>query len=170
MSKNSFHKGNVIVRADAAYPQGALVVDGFNSSAHLLAHPMGGGLQLIIPPSDVPQFGIANEWEKTSVFRRAQFSIEGIAEKFRGWTDGHHWNGWAMPFFEGGEALRVVAVFDPNDARYEAATDSFITVTADGEEESWHGEIIALPDGGTAKLYPVGAGSWIWEEEDWSWA
>jgi len=166
----SFQKGDVIVHTDATYPEGALVVDEFDLAGSLLAHPMGGGLQLIIPSSDILRFGIADEFEKTLVFRRALFTIEDITEKFGGFTDGRRWNGWAMPRFEFVQAQRVVAVFDPDNGHYNPAVDSFVTSTADGEEESWPGETIALPDGGSTKVYPVGAGSWIWDEEDSLWA
>ncbi|MEA3208550.1 MAG: hypothetical protein QOE70_1607 [Chthoniobacter sp.] len=160
----SFRKGDVVVRADASYPEGALVVDGFDQRGNLLAHPMGGGPQLIVPPSEISKFGIADDLEKTPVFRHALFAIEGIVGDFEGWSDGRHWNGWAMPHFEFSQAERVVAALDPDKGRYDAAADAFITITTDGEKEMWTGEMIALPDGGTAKVYPVGAGSWIWDE------
>lgn len=166
----SFRKGDIIVRADAAYPEGALIVDGFDGDQGLLSHPMGGGLQLIIPPSEIARFMIPDELEKTPVFRRAHFSIEGAEVQFEGWSDGRLWNGWAKPRFEYVQAERVVAAFDPNNGRYDATDDSFVTATADCEQESWPGETIALPDGGTAKVYPVGAGSWIWDEEELPWA
>ena len=162
----SFQKGDIIVRTDAIYPEGALVVDEFDLAGSLLAHPMGGGLQLLIPSDDIPRFGIANEWERTQVFRRALFTIEDVTQKFEGFTDGRRWNGWGMPRFEFLQAQRVVGVFDPDHGHYNPAIDAFMTITADSEEELWPGEIIALPDGGTTKVYSVGAGSWIWEEED----
>lgn len=165
----TFQKGDIIVRSNENYPEGALVVDGFDPTRNLLAHPLGGGLQLIIPPSDIPRFGIVEELEMTRVFRRSYFSIEGVEEQFEGWSDGRHWNGWAMPHFEFQQAQRVVAAFDPENGHYNASTDSFVTRTSDGDEESWLGETIALPDGGEVKVYPVGTGSWIWDEEDSIW-
>ena len=44
-----FSKGEVICREDLAYPEGAFVCDGYDASGRLLAHPLGGGLQLTIP-------------------------------------------------------------------------------------------------------------------------
>lgn len=168
----NFQKGDLIVRAEFTYPEGALVVDGFYQQGNLLAHPMGGGFQLTIPSSEIPRFGIANELEKTPVFRRACFAIEGSEEEFNGWSDSRHWNGWAMPHFEFSQAEKVVVALDPDNGRYDATADTFITTTADGEEETWTGDSITMPDGGTAKVYPIGAGSWIWDEcekEDSSW-
>lgn len=161
----SFQQGDVIVRDDTIYPEGALIVDGLDHEGNLLAHPMGGGLQFIIPASEIPRFGIADELEKTPMFRRASFTIEGIEEEFAGWCDGRHWNGWAMPRFEFAQAEKLVAAFDPKDGRYDATSDAFVTTTADGYEETWTGEIIPLPDGGTLKVYAIGAGSWIWEKD-----
>jgi hypothetical protein len=33
----------------------------------------------------------------------------------------------------------------------------------DGEEEVWGAEPITITDGSCIKVYPVGAGAWIWE-------
>lgn len=160
----TFRRGEIIVRNDSTYPQGALVVDGYDDAGNLLSHPMGGGPQFLISQSDVARFVVADSWERTPIFRRARFSIEGVGEEFVGWSHGHMWNGWATPRFELAEAEKVVHALDPNSGRYNAAADSFVTTTGDSDEEVWPGETIALPDGGMAKVYPVGAGSWIWDE------
>ena len=159
-----FNKGSIVVRDDSTYPEGALVVDGFAHSGDLLAHPLGGGLQLIVPAAELRRFALASELEKTPVFHRALFEIEGADAQFEGWTEGRVWNGWAMPYFEFTEAGKVIGSMAVDTCRYDAASDAFVTVTSDDEEETWSAEIIALPDGGTVKAYPVGAGSWIWEE------
>lgn len=165
----SFENGDIIVRAGFRYPEGALVVDGYNSDGVLLAHPMGGGLQLMIPAAEIPRFRIPDASEKTRVFHRTEFSIEGRDETFEGWSDGRRWNGWAMPLFEFVSASAVVAVCDPHHGHFDGASDSFVTGKADDEQEFWRGEIITLSDGSEAKVYPVGAGSWTWDEgEVWA--
>ena len=35
---------------------------------------------------------------------------------------------------------------------------------SNGEEETWPGEQISITDSSQVKVYPLGAGSWIWEE------
>jgi len=162
----SFSKGDVIVRFDATYPQNALVVDGFDHDQNLLAHPMGGGLQLIIPSEHLSRFQIAESVERTPIFRRSSFGIEGVDRIFHGWTDGRLWNGWSMPWFDFEEAKNVATAVCPQSCRYDATVDSFVTTMADSEEEHWPGELVDMPDGGAITLYPVGAGSWIWEEEE----
>jgi hypothetical protein len=159
-----FQKGEIIVREDTRYPEGALVVDGFDTSGNLLAHPLGGGLQLIIPVSDIQRFKQATDLERIALFHRASFEIEGIEGKFNGWSDGTHWNGWAMPMFEVAEAQRLISLLGEGVGKYEASSDSFITEMEHGEAEIWQAEMIELPDGGRVKVYPIGAGSWIWDE------
>src|ERR1035438_5291811 len=46
-----FKKGNVIIKAEAAYPSGALVVDGYDERRRLMAHPLGGGPQDFFKPA-----------------------------------------------------------------------------------------------------------------------
>lgn len=74
----SFRRGDIILRDDLAYPEGALVVDGFDTNQNLLAHPMGGGLQRTIPAAELPRFQITEAFELTSIFRRASLGIEGF--------------------------------------------------------------------------------------------
>lgn len=139
------------------------MVDEFDALGGLLAHPLGGGMQRSIPADQLTRFEIVNELEKTPVFHRAVFEMDATKEKFEGWSDGRLWNGWAKPKFEFAEAMKIVATSKAR-GRYDAATDDFTTVISNGEEEVWPAEMISLPDGGTVKVYPIGAGSWIWEE------
>ena len=162
----SFQKNEIIVRDDGKYPHGALVVDGYDASGALLAHPLGGGFQLIIPIPDHERFSRVGGAERTPIFTRAKFSIDGMEGTFAGWTDGRNWNGWDMPRFESPEAQRLVASLGTDVGKYDPTADAFITEMEAGEPETWPTEIIHLPDGGTVKVYPIGAGSWIWEEED----
>ena len=164
----SFQKNEIIERDDGKYPHGALVVDGYDASGALLAHPLGGGFQLIIPPSDHSRFAVVPEEERTPIFTRTKFSFEGLEESFTGWTDGKNWNGWAMPRFEFADAQRLIAALGQDAGKYDPGADAFITMMEASEPENWCAEIIHLPDGGTVKVYPIGAGSWIWEQEDGS--
>jgi hypothetical protein len=160
-----FKKDNIVVRDDSTCPEGALVVDGFAPSGDMLAHPLGGGLQLILPAADLPRFAFASELERTPLFHRALFEVEGVDAQFAGWSDGRVWNGWSMPHFEFSEAEKIIAAMTPENGHYNPVLDAFVTGTND-EAESWPGEIIGLADGGAGQMYAVGAGSWIWDEID----
>jgi hypothetical protein len=59
-------------------------------------------------------------------------------------------------------AQKVLTALAP-DWRYDEQNDTFITASDDGDE-AWPMTRVELPDGGVAKLYPIGAGSWIWDE------
>ena len=83
---------------------------------------------------------------------------------FDGWTNGKDWNGWAMPHFEFADAKRLIAWLKNGKARFDSEKDAFITITEDGDEEFWQGQSIFITDGSSIKVYPVGAGSWCWNE------
>ena len=50
------------------------------------------------------------------------------------------------------------------DAPYDQERDAFVTRTQDGENEVWPGQDITVLGGAALKVYPIGAGAWIWDE------
>jgi hypothetical protein len=160
-----FNEGDIITRDDASYPAGALVVNGYGENGELLAYPKGGGPEFRIPAADIARFSIVDQFEQVPIYRKSHFLIDGVEGEFAGWWDGECWNGWAKPRFEFAEAEKVVAALGRGAERYDPVDDAFITAITD-EEETWESETITLPDGGTIKVYPVGAGSWIWDETE----
>ena len=160
----NFHEGQIIIRSDMTYPHGALVVTGVDERGNLRAYPEGGGAEFIIPESDFPRFSVVSPAEAVPIYRRARFEVEGCDACFEGWSDGTAWNGWARPWFDFQTAQTVLAALAPG-WRYDEQADAFITPGEDGEE-SWPVTIVDLPDGGAARLYPIGAGSWIWDEAE----
>ena len=175
-----FNKGDILVPRDAQFPEGALVVDGYDEAGRLLAHPLGGGFQYVCPADSVGKFRVADEGERErALFRRAAFSLMDSEEHFSGWTNGQRWNGWAKPHFELAEAQRLMTWLSkqnvhlnrpdgdlPPAAEREgfcAETDAFVTMSQDGEEELWEGRAIAITDGSSIKVYPIGAGCWCWD-------
>ena len=105
-----FSKGEIICREDLAYPEGALVCDGYDAAGRLLAHPLGGGFQLTVPAQDEPRFRVVAAGEKgAALFHRGRFTLADGETLFEGGANGELWNGWEMPRFEAGVA-RVVAL------------------------------------------------------------
>ncbi len=162
-----FEANQVIVREDLDYPHGALVVHGYAEDGSLLAFQKGGGVQFIIPPEEIPRFMVVSELEKTPVYRKTHFCLEGLDEKtFEGWTSGESWNGWEMPYFELKtaqsvlEALGAIWTLQDDKNALKANLDPGNAV----EEVEWQVESLELPDGGVVEAYPIGAGSLIWEE------
>ena len=146
-----FSKGEIICRKDLAYPEGALVCDGYDDAGRLLAHPLGGGFQLTVPAQDEPRFRVLAEEEKTAAL-------------FDGWSSGQLWNGGQMPRFEAAVCREILKFHGDERARFDGKADAFMTLSQDSEEEMWPAEQITISDGSRIKVYGLGAGSWTWEE------
>jgi hypothetical protein len=160
-----FTKGEIVVPTEAVYPTGALAVDGYEKDGTLLAHPVGGGFQLRFKPSGEREFRVVSAEEQESIpWRRSTFEIEGVDERFSGWTDGRRWNGWAMPFFEFSEAERVFQVLTQGKGAFDSERDCFSIRNTDGEDETWEGKQVPTLGEKIVKVYAIGAGSWIWDE------
>lgn len=96
---------------------------------------------------------------------KAVFTIDYVPKAYIGYTSGRLWNGWATPYFEKEEAIRVM--HDYNSERdvsehmsYDEGNDMFIIRC---EDEYWTGEDIRTKEG-IKHLYGIGAYSWIWDE------
>jgi hypothetical protein len=160
----TFSQGEVIVRDDLKFPDGALVVDGLDSRGCLLVHPLGGGFQLAVPPEDIDRFQRVDAEETVPVFSRGTFCIDGVEDAFDGWSDGSSWNGWEKPCFTRVVAERILTASGYRWS-YDASADEFIVVTSeDDEPERFTGEAIQLGDGGSLTAYFVGAGAWVWDK------
>lgn len=93
-----FSKGDILVPKGKQFPEGAIVVDGYDAQGRLLMHPMGGGLQARLDVVSASVFRLVNEAERAgTLYRRAWFALAESDEAFVGWTDGRRWNGWEMP-------------------------------------------------------------------------
>jgi hypothetical protein len=161
----SFTKGDIIIPVEAVYPSGALSVDGYEADGTLLAHPLGGGLQYRFKTGAEKRFRVVPKAEtESALWRRAKFSIEGVETEFQGWTKGQLWNGWEMPYFEFGEAQRVIEMLTDPKGKYDAERDCFVSPNSDGEEDIWEAVNVTMLGGATVKVYGIGAGAWIWDE------
>ena len=135
-----FSKGEVIRREDLAYPEGALVCDGYDDAGRLVVHPLGGGFQLTVPAQDETRFRVVAEGERAvALFRRGRFTVTDGQKAFEGWSNGELWNGWEMPRFEFAVCQAILKSLGGEQARFEQEEDAFITVS-NGEEEAWPAE------------------------------
>lgn len=164
VTQSGFNKGDIVIKARSVYPTRALVIDGRDTQGRLLAHPLGGGPQYIVGSKGESELRLvpADE-QKQPLWRRTRFSLDGLDGSFEGWTNGELWNGWDRPFFESEEAQRLISQLTDSKPRFDAQNDAFITVSSD-EDEVWQAETATLLGGRTIKVYPIGAGSWCWEE------
>lgn len=142
-----YKKGDIIIKSEATYPTGALVVDGYDERGRFRAHPLGGGPEYVFKPSTEKQFRIVSEEEKRQlIWKRSKFCIEGIDGNFEGWTDKRLWNGWETPRFEFAVAQRFIAALNQSEAYYDSSRDAFITKSPDGEE-AWAAEMLQILGG-----------------------
>ena len=96
-----FSKGDILISRDAHFPEGVVIVDGYDDAGQLLAHPLGGGFQLTYSATKQGDFRVADDGERErTLYRRARFSLMDSEDSFEGWTNGECWNGWAEPLFE----------------------------------------------------------------------
>lgn len=105
-------------------------------------------------------------------FHKTSFFMDSLQGRtFIGFSDGSDWNGWACPYFEKGEAERVLRNSESNGFRwsYDKDKDAFIVHHQDDEDtdapEVFEGTDIEFA-GQLMRVYPVGAYSWIWEVAD----
>jgi len=107
---------------------------------------------------------------------KAIFYIDGIEGMFEGYTDGSNWNGWATPYFtyeEGERIMDAITELHKQDDElpirgevgyYDEAEDAFIVPgEGDNEAEIFYGMDIKI-NGKKIRVYPIGNGSWIWDE------
>ena len=162
-----FQANQIIVREDLDYPDGALVVHGYAEDGSLLAFEKGGGVQFVIPPEEIPRFSVVSEMERVPIYRKTRFCLEGLDDQtFEGYTDGTHWNGWELPYFELKTAqsvldtLGAVWTLDEEKNLLHARMDLGNGI----EDFEWEAKLLSLPDGGWVKGHNLGAGGLIWEE------
>jgi hypothetical protein len=94
------------------------------------------------------------------ILRPSHFQTDATSgQTLPGYTDGRDWNGWARPYFTHEVGFQIVEALLPlQNAYYDARADEFVFESPDGEEERFGAVEV---DG--EKLFPIGAGAWIWE-------
>lgn len=102
------------------------------------------------------------------MMQKRLFTIDGFKYPHIGYTTGTRWNGWATPYFEVDEALKVMEEFNATDPEfpitYDKETDTFsIEEIGGGNGDKWKGTNY-LTDEGIKHLYGIGAYSWTWED------
>jgi hypothetical protein len=139
----------------------------------LRASPLGGGWVYRFPPARIAFHSFVKVQKRlleNPSWHQSYFYAEWLDKKYRGWTTGDRWNGWATPYFEMNEARRYAADSLTADMvipmHYDPVKDAFIGINPDypDDPEVYKGALIDL-HGRKLKLYPIGAYVWTWEEE-----
>ena len=99
--------------------------------------------------------------------RKSVFTIGEYPKAYIGYTSGKLWNGWATPYFEKEEAIRVAEGFNEcaeNPIQYDEVYDQFYILDKEsGELEKWERTLAITPEG-NKYVYGIGAYSWVWDE------
>lgn len=115
--------------------------------------------------------------QATMPLRRGMFSIDDgggdtALGPYAGYTRGQTWNGWACPYFTKEVADQLAALWnrEPTNGMgctYDAASDTytFLDTQNDMEPDTYTGEDHEV-NGQTLRLYPIGNGSWVWDEDN----
>lgn len=101
------------------------------------------------------------------MMHKALFTIDGFQCPHIGYTEGKRWNGWATPYFEIDEALKIMEEFNsfaPDfPIVYNEETDTFtVEEIGGGNGDEWKGTNYQTEEG-IKHLYGIGAYSWVWE-------
>lgn len=100
--------------------------------------------------------------------RKSVFTVDGYADAYIGYTRGDRWNGWATPYFEKDEAIRVMQGYNEGkeiaeQMTYDEENDMFIAWLEDYKDyDYWKGEDIQTEEG-IKHLYGIGAYAWVWD-------
>ena len=95
---------------------------------------------------------------------KERFTLDFLeGQQFEGYTRGEDWNGFACPYFTFDQAQCIADAWrgSGKNASYDNNRDEFTFEMQDGEEDRFYSEEIE-----GVKLYPIGAGSWIWSESE----
>ena len=96
------------------------------------------------------------------------FTIGEVTDAYIGYTSGKLWNGWATPYFELAEAVRVMNSFNECSEypmQYDVVYDQFYILDTDTADlEVWKGKDYVTAEG-IKHLYGIGAYSMTWDEE-----
>jgi hypothetical protein len=158
-----YQKGDLITRDVLRHPDGIMVVDRYDEQDDLWVRPLGGGIVRMIPDSEAGGFSKLSLPSAPLPYRKAKFWLEAIGDgEYEGWTTGLCWNGWARPVFLPDVAFEIASKL-PQEVRYCTQRDAFMGQLL-GEDLTWPGELVNLPEVGTRKVYPLGDCFWIWEE------
>jgi len=94
--------------------------------------------------------------------RKAKFRIDD-GDIIEGWTRGERWNGWAMPCFSDEQLPALLKSFNVEGVMTLKQSECYnyvVTIFHDSDIT----EVIEYDSSSCIRLWPIGAGSWCWDE------
>lgn len=164
-------KGQVFVPHDKKYPEEAIEVLSVEPSenekgpfVHFCS--LGGGWQETTYCEDLMKaFRSVSRSEKLAAEPYAtQIGIDDMFDPtLNGYTFGDRWNGWAKPFFEKEDAIRVMEVFK-GIITYDEDQQAFVVQFEDDDEPVIHKAQQIVVNGEVKTVFDIGAGNITWED------
>lgn len=138
--------------------QGRLVEVSERANGVVVFCAQGGGFIARMPEAEFDKQFTPGELDG---YKPMSVTIDGLDAELPAFGRNERWNGWCMPYFKMEDALKL------NDSlhlglAFDPAKDA-ITWLEDGEIATVHGVDVEV-DGKIHHVYPVGAGSWCWDE------
>lgn len=92
--------------------------------------------------------------------RKTVVGIDGLCTH-EAYVEDEHWNGWECPWFTKSEVENMTAWVEKlgETIEYDPVHDAYVVTVDECMQEVFPGKDI---DG--MRLYPIGNGSWTWEE------
>jgi hypothetical protein len=132
--------------------------------------PAGGGFQYRMPAAhfDATHREVSRVELESAAAYSATFDIDGMFGELPGYSFGKRWNGWACPYFPRASCDRIVAAIG-NGARYDEKAEAYLIPEDDSPEipsgvQTYPAEHIMVA-GKWVRVWAIGSGSWMWEEE-----
>ena len=134
----------------------------------------GGGF-VMKPPAET-FFNECKLQGKPPTVRAFLTGMDGTESVFIAYSNGHRWNGWAVPMFEKDQLDEIILLFDVDSEKYLKFNEvDNVVEYYDHNENEWikqAPEMVDVDMGNgltlTKKLYPLGDG-WAWDFYGW-WA
>ncbi len=120
----------------------------------------GGGFVVTLPRTE---FEAKYKLTQVPEFNLIRVKAEWLPDDLElyAYSQEMRWNGWAMPWFELA-AAKTLLDYIP-ELRWNAELDEF-RLRPGEPEDAWTGGNVQIGNR-TLHLYPIGAGSWCWEQE-----
>lgn len=99
-------------------------------------------------------------------YTQAEFVVDGLTEKFVGWTNGQTWNGFSCPLFEEDEADKIIAALTVSESgtTFSKSADCINMVEAEYLDEpvAFSSKRIETQSG-VKTVFGLGAFMWTWQ-------
>lgn len=114
---------------------------------------------------------VVKEFYTEKPIKRATVEVDGVRGSFKAYILDTRWNGFAEPFFDKEEGMKIVrALSSAPDVKfsYWPSTDAFVEKWERDKPFAYKPYRVQTVDG-PRKLWPIGAAYWTWTIKKMGW-